>query len=260
MKQHLKIAWLVISSLTLLLYACSPSASSQSETFAVIERTRPANPPWQYTPTPNLSQTATAVARENAITSYAFYESFDQNTYEWRVGAEDNQYWQGSIDIRDGLYTWQITGVKTTFMTWANFKEVLEIQDFEAALRVRRTAGEPHLACFGLLFRISPDGIDGGMYMLSVCDNGFYKMLYYDAENQWDIIQDWTEARAIILDDWNLVEVSASGADFSVLINHQQVLTFTDNRLASGEIAILVDYYSETPGQIEFDFFALQSQ
>ena len=257
MKSHIKFAWLVICSLTLLLHACSPTASSQNVSFEVVERTRPAEAPWRFTPTPNLILTATVAAKENAIMAYPYYESFNQNTYDWRVGEEDNQYWQGSIDIQDGMYMWQVTEVKSTFMAWANFKEVLDVQDFDLALRARRVAGEPHLACFGVFYRVSPDGIDGGTYLLTVCDNGFYKVLYYDAENRWDTIQDWTETRAILKDDWNLVEVSAREADFSILINHQQVLTFSDNRLASGQIAILVDYYSENPGQIAFDFFAL---
>ena len=258
MKRLIKIVWLVICSLTVLLHACSPTAPTQNETFEVIERTRPPESPWRFTPTPNLSLTATVAARERVITAYTYYESFNLNTYDWRVGDEDNQYWQGSIDIQDGTYTWQVTAVKTTFMAWANFKEVLDVQDFDLALRARRVSGESHLACFGLFFRLSPEGIDGGMYMLSVCDNGFFKVMYYDAENRWDAIQDWTETRAIIMDDWNLIEVNARGPKFSVLINHHQVLTFNDTRLTNGEIAILVDYYTVTPGQVEFDFFALQ--
>lgn len=260
MNPNTKTCWLLMCFLAVVLTACSPASSPQDESYDVIQRTRPAEAPWRNTPTPNLSLTATVVARESAITAYTYYESFDQNAYDWRLGDEDNQYWQGVIAIQDGTYAWQVASVKSTFMAWANFKEALDVQDFDLALRARRVAGEPHLACFGALFRISPEGIDGGTYMLTVCDNGFYKTLYYDSENRWDAIQDWTEAKAIITDDWNLIEVSARGPDFSVLINHQQVLTFSDSRLNSGEIAILVDYYSEAPGQVEFDFFALQPQ
>jgi hypothetical protein len=260
MKVAIKFVCGVICSAVLLLQACSPAATSQNDSVEVVERTRPVEAPWRVTPTPNLSLTATVTARESAITTYPYYESFNQNTYDWRVGEEDNDYWQGSINIQDGMYTWQFTAVKSTFMSWAIFKEVPDVQDFDLALRARRVAGEPQLACFGVFYRISPDGIDGGAYMLTVCDNGFYKMLYYDAENRWDTIQDWTETRAIVSDDWNLIEVSAREADFSILINHQQVLTFSDTRLTRGQIAILIDHYSENPGQIAFDFFALQPQ
>lgn len=258
MKLHLRFACLVICSAALLLQACNPAGSSQNETIEVVERTRPVEAPWRFTPTPNLSLTATVAARESVITSYTYYENFNQNTYNWREGEEDNDFWQGSIEINNGLYTWQVTGVKSPFMAWASFNEVDDVGDFDLALRARRDAGEPHLACFGVFFRMSPDGIDGGTYMLTVCDNGFYKMLYYDAEIRWDTIQDWTEARAILSNDWNLVEVSARESDFSILINHQEVFSFSDTRLASGQIAILLDYYSENPGQITFDFFALQ--
>ncbi len=260
MKTHKIIAWLLFCGLLLLLYACSSPAESQGETFEVVERTRPANPPWQYTRTPDLSLTATATARESAITDYIYFESFDQNTYDWRVGATENPYWDGSIDIQNGTYTWQIDSVNETFMAWANFKAALDLQDFDVALRVRRVTGEPLQACFGMLFRISPEGIDEGTYLMSVCDNGYYKVMYYNAETHWDPIQDWTRTSAIYQDDWNLIEISARSSSFSVLINHQLVLTFSDSRLPRGEIAILVDYYTQTPGQIEFDFFALQPE
>ena len=261
MKSSIKVAFFVISCTALLLSACSPSASSSpSEALEVVERTRPVEAPWRHTPTPNLSLTATVAARESAIPAYAYYESFNQNTYSWREGEEDNDFWQGTIGIQDGTYTWQVDQVKSPFMAWAYFNEIDDVDDFDLAIRARRVTGEPHLACFGVFFHISPDGIDGGAYMLTVCDNGFYKMLYYDAEIRWDIIQDWTEARAIVSDDWNLFEVSTRGTDFVILINHQEVLSFSDTRLASGQVAILLDYYSENPGQIEFDFFALQPE
>lgn len=252
------LACLVICAAALLLSACSPTAQTQEDAFETVERTRPVNPPWQVTPTPNLSLTATVAARVSAIEAYTYYEPFDQNSFEWREGEEDNDFWQGEVRIENSAYIWQITGVKTTFMTWANFKEELALQDFDLAISARRVAGEPHLACFGAFFRMASGGIDDGVYMLSACDNGFYKVLYFDAETRWDTIQDWTETRAIVAEDWNLIEVSARGDEFTILINHQEVLTFTDGRLPSGEIAILVDYYTESPGQIEFDFFALQ--
>jgi hypothetical protein len=62
----------------------------------------------------------------------------------------------------------------------------------------------------------------------------------------------------MINDDWNLIEISAKGSDFSIFINHQRVTSFTDNRLQSGTVAIMVNINGLTPGKIEVDFFALQ--
>ena len=260
MKNHTQITpWPLLLSLTLLLHACS-TPFGQKEVYEVVDRTRPADSPWKYTPTPNLSLTATAATRQSAIATYTYYESFDENTYEWRVGAEDNAYWQGSISIIDSAYTWQIAGVNELFIAWSDFKQQKDLVDFDIALTARRVTGEPHLACFGLMFRKSPDGLDAGSYILSVCDNGYYKLLYYDAQNGWDVLQDWTQTEAIQKDNWNLLEISARGDRFSISINHLPVHTFSDSRLPSGMVSILVDYYSESPGLIEFDLFALQPQ
>ena len=296
MKNHTQnAAWLLLLSLTLLLHACS-TPFGQKEVYEVVDRTRPADSPWKYTPTPNLGltatsqyeataaqeaiaaeatqhaqatataeafavqSTATAVARESAIAAYTYFDPFEDNTLNWRVGAEDNAYWQGSIAINDGAYTWQIATVKQGFLTWAKFEPLADLTDFDAALRVRRVLGEPHQACFGLLFRQASGGIDAGTYILTVCDNGYYKLLYFDAQNGWDVLQDWTLTEALIEGDWNLLEVSARGEDFSVWINHQPMLTFTDSRLPSGGVSLLLDMYGEAQVQIEFDLFALQPQ
>jgi hypothetical protein len=297
MKNHTQTApWLLLLSLSLLLHACSLPFGSQNETYEVVDRTRPADAPWKYTATPNLGltatgqvqatatqeaieaeatqqaestaaaqafaiqSTATAAARESAIASYDYYDPFNEDINDWRVGAEDNEYWQGSIAIKDGAYTWQVASVKQSFVTWSEFKPLSDLADFDVALRVRRALGEPHQACFGLLFRQASGGIDAGTYILSVCDNGYYKVLYYDAQNGWDVLQDWTQTEALIEGDWNLLEVSARGEDFHVWINHLPMLTFSDSRLPSGRVSILLDLYGEAPVQIECDFFALQSQ
>jgi hypothetical protein len=289
------ILWLLICVLVLGLHACS-TPFGQRDSFEVVDRTRPADSPWKYTHTPDLGltatsqalatatqqafeaevtqqarstataeaftlqSTATAAARESAITTYTYFDPFDENTNDWRVGAEDNEYWQGSIAIKDSTYTWQVTSVKQGFFTWAEFKPLADLADFDLALRIRRVLGEPHRACFGLLFRQASSKIENGVYILTVCDNGYYKVIYFDAQDGLDVLQDWTMTEALIEEDWNLLEVSARGEDFSVWINHQPMLTFTDGRLPSGRVSILLDIFGEAPVQIECDFFALQSQ
>lgn len=285
--------YLILSLLTLTLHACTLPFGSQNDSY-MVDRTKPNSAPWKYTRTPDLSltatseyiatatqqaveakatqqaqatataaafniqSTATALERESAIAAYTYYESFDQNTFDWRVGVEDNQLWQGSINIQDGLYTWQIVTVKETFLTWSIFTPIKDIENFDVALRVRRVQGEPHQACFGLLFRQSGSGLNSGTYMLSVCDNGFYKVLYYEIEDGLDVLQEWTRTEALRQGDWNLLEISARGYDFTIFINHVQVLTFNDNRSPSGSISILIDHFARTPSQITFDYFALQ--
>ena len=295
MKRHTIIAWLAICSVTVLLHACSLLFGTPKDDFEVVDRTKPASAPWKYTRTPDLGltatsqylvtatqvaieaeatsqaeatataaaftllATATAEVRENALMAYEYYDAFAHNELDWREGDEDTEFWQGEIRIQDGRYTWQVAEVSETFLTWADFEPVKDLVDFDVALKVRRADGPSHQYCYGLLFRKSSEGFIAGSYILSICDKGYFKLLYYDGQHGWEVLQDWTQSDWIYPDDWNLAEISARGSDFTVFINHQEVLTFSDNRLASGMVAILMDVYARTPGRIEVDWFALQT-
>ena len=207
-----------------------------------------------------ILSTATAETRMTEITAYEYFEPFDQNDLDWREDVEDNPYWQGSITLENGFYTWQVNTANQIFLAWSYFSPVDNLADFDLALQARRVTGPSHEACYGLLFRTSPDGYQDGTYVLSVCDAGYFKVLYYDSELGWETIQDWTQSDAIYPDDWNLLEISARDINFSLTINHQPVMAFSDSRLASGSVAVLIDVYTEQPSQIEFDFFALQAR
>lgn len=201
--------------------------------------------------------TATAQARDSAILGYQYYENFDQNTYNWRIGDEDYQAGKGELSIQNGHYIWQINSIISPFITWSEFLPEVDLQDFDVALKARRQEGDPSELCYGLLFRTSPSDFNAGTYVFSVCDSGFYKLVYFDDQNGTDIIQDWTDSE-IINDDWNLIEINARGSDFTIFINHQWLTSFTDSRLTGGTVAIMVNISGLTPGQIEVDFFALQ--
>jgi hypothetical protein len=296
MKPHDKKTCLLFCLLVIGLQACSLPFGTAKDGFEVVDRAKPASAPWKYTRTPDLGltatsqylvtatqlaieaqatqaaqgtataeafaiqSTATAAARESAITAYTYYDPFDENINGWRVGVEDNEYWQGSIAINDGVYSWQVASVKQGFFTWGEFKPRQDLGDFDVALRIRRVLGEPNRACYGLLFRQAASRIESGVYILTVCDNGYYKVIYFDDQNGLDILQDWTLTTALNQGDWNLLEVSARGEDFTVWINHQPMLTFTDSRQPSGRVSILLDIFGEAPVHIECDFFALQSR
>jgi hypothetical protein len=205
-----------------------------------------------------IQATANAQARIDAIMAYEYFDPFNANIYDWREDQEDNNFWAGSTSIGGGIYSWNITTVYDSFVSWADFEEFSSLGDFDVALRGRLVAGETDEHCYGILFRKSPDDFDDGSYSLSVCENGYFKIAYYSAVTGWDNITDWTESDAIIDGDWNLIEVSARGTNYTVFINSQQVADVSDPRLAGGKVSILVDVYELIPGYFEFDFFALQ--
>jgi hypothetical protein len=206
-----------------------------------------------------IQTTATAQAKLAELMGYRYFDDFNNNNNEWRSrDAEDNDFWAGTTLIQTGVYTWQVTEVKDTFVAWSDFDAAEPMQDFDVAVNARREKGQADEYCYGLLFRKSPDGFSEGSYVFTVCENGYFKINYYDGEVLWEDIQDWTETSALNPNDWNLLEVSARGSNFDLFINHQLVASFSDTRLSEGIVSIFIDVYEKETGQIDFDFFALQ--
>lgn len=201
---------------------------------------------------------ATAQAKLTELAGYRYHDPFSANENDWREDIEDNEYWTGSTSIENGSYTWQVDNVSETFIAWADFAQELTLKDFDVAVQARRSEGLPENMCYGILFRKAADGFDSGAYVFSVCEHGYFAINYYDVDNGWLSIQDWTETTAPIPGDWNLLEISARGANFSLSINHQQVAEFSDERLPEGSVALFIDVYEKEPGAIQFDNFSLQ--
>lgn len=206
----------------------------------------------------HAQSTATALAKNAELMNYKYYDPFLNNQAAWRAQEEDNQYWRGNVAIEVGTYNWQVTEVLEPFVGWSDFYTEETLTDFDAAVLARRQQGEPAEYCYGLLFRKSPEGFDAGSYIFTVCENGYFAIYYYDESAPWEEIQGWTETSLLYQEDWNLLEISARGSDFTLSINHQQVAAYNDDRLSEGLVAILIDVYEKNPGSIQFDNFALQ--
>lgn len=203
--------------------------------------------------------TATIEARENAIRAYSYYDPFTNNNNGWRAEETDNDFWRGEISISNGVYLWRVDTVKRESMiSWADFEPQESLRDFDVAFMVRLAQGPIEDACYGILFRKSPIGFSYGSYILTVCDDGYYKVQYFDSSAGWDDIIGWRETEAINQNDWNLVELEARGTNFNLFINHQLVSSFNDSRLDTGLISIIVHVLEETSCTILYDFFALQ--
>jgi hypothetical protein len=203
--------------------------------------------------------TATAQARLADIFSAEYFESFDDNQTEWRAGEQENDFWLGNVFIDGGIYRWKVDEVKSPFVAWADSPALDEpVRDFDLAVTTMRYDGTLAGACSGLIFRKSPEGFNAGAYLFAVCDSGSFAISYYDVDTGWEKIQDWTETEAITSLSWNLLEVQARGENFTLFINHRQVATFTDSRLAEGYVSVFIDFYEADPGEIWFDDFSLQ--
>src|SRR6185295_5174330 len=56
----------------------------------------------------SANATATAVARTTELAQYEFIDTFASNINRWRTGPEENDYWNGSIQVESGFYIWDI--------------------------------------------------------------------------------------------------------------------------------------------------------
>jgi len=223
------------------------AASANQTATAVINATQQAN------------ATSTAVARATEQAQYEVIDRFQAESDFWFVGQQNNEYWRGDVTIKDGAYIWNVEEVKKTFIWWGDFYLGEHIKDFDVYVDIKFMDGSLGNVCSGLIFRRSPDGWDAGEYTFSICNDSHFRIFYHD-KDQWDPIADWVSSDAIRPEDWNRVEVSARGNNFTFTINHTLVFEATDDRRKEGELAVFIDFSEKTPAAIWFDNFGYQSR
>jgi len=62
---------------------------------------------------------------------------------------------------------------------------------------------------------------------------------------------------SIQVDNWNPLEVSSGGADFTLFTNSEMVYETIENKYAKGSLALIIDV-DEAPARIQFDNFGFQ--
>jgi len=177
----------------------------------------------------------------------------------------------------------RMVGVQAPFAPLAITGQIIYLRDgnvwsIQEATNKRRallTTGDLD----GRIFRISEDGSWLLFTRLAKVD-GRINELWAANLAEWDgkSVEEAIEARLLIdLEVHNVIHFAdwVPGSNTKIIFstveprntppgwqanNDLQVLTFSDTRLTRGQIAILIDHYSENPGQIAFDFFALQPQ
>ncbi|RPI88612.1 MAG: DUF1080 domain-containing protein [Chloroflexi bacterium] len=209
--------------------------------------------------TQKANATTTAVAHARELDKYEFIDRFDGNANDWMTGPQNNEYWIGKTTIRDGVYLWDVTTVKKGFLYWANHSVDEILEDFDVYLDSKVLESETEKVCSGLIFRRSSAGWDHGGYAFMICNNGAFHVSYH-GENDWEDISAWQYSTAIQPRDWNRIEVSARGDDFTFLINSLVVYEMTDGRQKNGDLALFVQITDQNPARVVFDNFGLQSR
>jgi hypothetical protein len=196
---------------------------------------------------------STAVAHSTQVADYLFFDDFADNSNNWDSGSESNDYWGGSLNIQDDMYVWNIDEFYDdgTFFSWRDYRNNIYVSDFDMSVDAKLATPEADL-CYGVVFRES----DAGSYMFSVCDDQRFSVRFSSEEDE--ILQPWMFSRAVRTGEWNTLTVRARGDDFVLSINHQVVFEFTDARLTSGKVYLLLDSNDDIPGTILFDNFGSQ--
>lgn len=207
------------------------------------------------TSTPNITATVISHATEQA--SYDLVDRFNGNFYRWEEGSNNSDYWTGERYVLEGVYQWYVMDVKQGFIDWSNVPQGKNIKDFDAYVDFKIPSSISRGVCAGIMFRVSPDGWYTGGYAFMVCNSGYYTFSYH-MHDRWDSISDWNRSPVIRPTDWNRIEVSARGDQFTFAINNETVFEATDKRRVVGDLALLVQVTDLNPAQILFDNFGLQ--
>lgn len=211
--------------------------------------------------TEQANLTATALALPTEQPEHTFVDNFDDNDEDWLTETTNDEYMRGSIAIRGGLYVWEMREVKQPFVYWSNFNRVKQIEDFDMYVDTKIAGEAPGDACSGFVFRTASLDWEKGAYTFSVCSDAYFSVDYYEKGN-WDPI-DWGEADAFKPNDWNRLEIRARADHFTFLVNDEVILETTDDRLAKGGLALLVEakeQRSPHPLTIWFDNFGFQNR
>jgi 3-keto-disaccharide hydrolase len=203
--------------------------------------------------------TATAAARATEQGQYKFIDRFDtySTSAHWTYGPQNNDYWEGSVLIKDGAYTWEVNQVKKTFVWWTDFAHEFQIKDFDAYLDVKFVEGSRGDVCGGFVFRKSSKGWDHGAFIFTICNDSSFKVEYH-GENGWEYVSNREDNHAIRPADWNRIEIAARSSHFIFTINNEAVYELTDARQPEGSLAIITDVRTKDPAVVWFDNFAYQ--
>ncbi len=206
--------------------------------------------------TQQANSTATAIVRSTEQAKFGFIERFDSNKNRWRVGQEDSEYWRGETKISGGVYTWDVEEVTKTFVSWADFPINNNMKNFHVYVDTKLLSERPGDVCGGFQFRMATDASDESTYYYALCNDSSVDVSYQTKTGEWERIA--TRYYSGYTNDWNRLEIIARDTHFLFLINGEQVYEMTDDRLASGGLALVIELNEKVPATVWFDNFGLQ--
>lgn len=204
--------------------------------------------------------TATAHAYFEEQDTFEYIERFDKISGDWFVGEDKGSYGDVVASIDDGVYVWKVNDPMGYIQGEDFYRKTTALKDYDVYVDIR-FAETPRTenTCSGLAFRKSIAGWDGGAYVFSICDDGYYQIEYIEHDT-WETIQSPNYSEAIHVDDWNRVEVSAVGNQLKFTINAICVLEIIDDHRDRGGVSLYISAPDGIPTVIWFDNFGFQTR
>jgi hypothetical protein len=203
--------------------------------------------------------TSTAIAHATELAQFEFIDHFDDSSGHWHVGTPPNRYWEGLLEIKDGVYAWEVDQVKAPFFHQVAFFQEFPIKDFDTYLDVKFPEDALNGTCGGLVFRRAFQGWNHGAYVFFICNDSTFNIAYY-GEAGWEPISGRRVNKAILPADWNRLDMEARNNHFVFRVNNMDVYDLTDDRQTEGALGIMIELDHKEPTVIWFDNFGFQSR
>jgi hypothetical protein len=189
---------------------------------------------------------------------YNFFDTFYDNSNNWEKYVY-SPHWYGSIHVQDGSYIWEAQRFYDSieFYDFYQYEHNQNLKDFDLSVDAMLATPEASHMCYGISFRTPSNSRSG--YLFSVCDTQAFNMKYLGADG-WEVLAPRTFSDAIVVGQWNHLEVSARGDRFVLSVNNVVVFEFTHSKSSVGMVYLLLHAHGDIPGTIMFDNFSLQEK
>jgi Tol biopolymer transport system component len=226
--------------------AMTPTPQSQATRSAGFQATRAPTAGPTYVPT--LATPAAVIHSSGPLLASS---DFTWNTYTWYTGPVENDWWEGSWKIDQGIYRIDLKS-KQEFSTW-EYLQTHQVSDFEASVDFEPKQGIGS-SSGGLVFR----GSENNHYVFLIDSQGYYWFgRFYDGS--WTTLIDWTTASTYLPNQANRLTVIAEGDHFQLLVNDSLVGEAVDGQSEAGSVGVVVEVYDTNLVVVhEFDNFELR--
>jgi len=193
------------------------------------------------TPTPRINTTATARAEATLAAQgvlaetqrnwpVVLQEKFTNDSLNWNVGTDNNQYAIEDVTIAANKYTWKFTTKKS--MGSFSFPDMAPQTDMFVSVDLQMTSTSPYNDDqAGIIFRSSTK--DQSFYFFGINPKGSYELSMYDGSG-WNDMIPFSSSDLIKDNQVNHLAVSIQGSQILLMINNSVVNSFEDSQLSTG--------------------------